>query len=219
MLEKCTKHLFVLLIIVVMAAGASSAWAEQLFASYDPCTGAQVDCAPGLKSITKVKPGPTPAPAVPTAPTVSTMPYKVKSAPGFASRLEGLSQYNPMAWWGDCCLPTPAKGQFWVGPRVTFARIHGQARRSQDLAAFQTSMVDFDDHLNIKKNGNAIWSIEAMYQFRPRWGIRYSFSPILLEGSGIQAQHSTSEARHSRQGLKSSRNGNAISIRPVWYSI
>ena len=111
-------------------------------------------------------------------------PYKVKPSPAFARGWEGLSQYNPMAWWGDCCLPTPAKGQFWVGPRVTFARIQGKARRGQDLAAFQTSMVDFDDHLNIKKNGNAIWSIEVMYQFRPRWGIRYSFSPILLEGNG-----------------------------------
>jgi hypothetical protein len=184
MLEKCTKQLFALLISAVMAAVSTAAWADQLAANYDPCTGAQLDCAPGLKSITKVKPGPTPAPAVPTIPTLSSAPYKVKSSPGVASRLEGLSQYNPMGWLTDCCLPTPAKGQFWVGPRVTFARISGHARRGPDLASFQTSDVNFDDQLNIKKNGNAIWSIEAMYQFRPRWGIRYSFTPMLLEGSG-----------------------------------
>jgi hypothetical protein len=78
----------------------------------------------------------------------------------------------------------PAKGQFVVGPKIQFARVHGEARRGPDITAIQSSIVDFDDHLNFKKTGNSLWSIQAMYQLRPKWGIRYSFMPLSIEATG-----------------------------------
>ncbi len=180
MLGTCTKYSFALCLIVGMIAVSYSASADNLFANYDPCSGAQLDCAPGLKPITKVKPIPGTYPP----PTLPSAPLKVRTAPSIASKLEGLGGYNPASWWADCCLPTPAKGQFYAGPKVTFARITGEARRGPDLTAFQTSIVNFDDHLNLPKSGIPIWSFEAKYQLRPRWGIKYSFTPIQLEATG-----------------------------------
>jgi hypothetical protein len=46
------------------------------------------------------------------------------------------------------------------------------------------SLVDFDEHLQLPKSGQTMWSVMAHYQFQPRWGIRYSFTPLVLEGSG-----------------------------------
>jgi hypothetical protein len=170
MLGNHLKYVFVLAFLVTVIA--TVAWAESSPTDYDPCVGARLDCTPGVKGITKVKP---------TAPEV----FKVKPYPGVTSRFEALSRLNPMNWWADCYLPTPAKGQFSIGPKVTFARVRGEARRGLDVIGLQTSLVDFDDHLGFKKSGNALWSVEALYQFRPRWGIRYSFTPIFMDSTNF----------------------------------
>jgi hypothetical protein len=47
--------------------------------------------------------------------------------------------------------------------------------------------VDFDEGLQIPKSSHAFWSLEAHYQAQPRWGFRYSFTPILAEGAGSTA--------------------------------
>jgi hypothetical protein len=146
---------------------SAAAFAESTQATYDPCTGAS-----GYKAISKVKPPSAPAPTA----------LKVKPW-GLTSRFDALSQYNPVNWWADCCLPMPAKGQFVIAPRVFFARVSGEARRGTDITGVQTATVNFDDHLGFKKSGNAIWSIDALYQIRPRWGIRYSFSPMSMEAT------------------------------------
>lgn len=186
MLKKLSSYWFILMIIAAIAT-AAHAGPDPFFASYDPCSGAQLDCAPGAKNITKVKPPLAPPSVAPPAPCAPTSPFKIKTpiASQMGSKWDALTQNGPSNWWADCCLPTPAKGQFWVGPRVTFARLHGEARRGFDIAAFQSSRVDFDDQLNFRKTGNTFWSIEAMYQLRPRWGIRYSFSPIHIESVGF----------------------------------
>ncbi len=169
MLGNHLKYAFVLALIVTVTA--TVAWAESP-TDYDPSVGARLDSPTGVKGITKVKP---------TAPEV----FKVRPYPGVTSRFEALSRLNPMNWWADCFLPTPAQGQFFLGPKVTFGRIRGEARRGLDVVGLQTSLVDFDDHLGLKKSGNTIWSFEALYQFRPRWGIRYSFTPILMDATNF----------------------------------
>ncbi len=169
MLGNHLKYAFVLALIVTVTA--TVAWAESP-TDYDPCIGARLDSPMGVKGITKVKPN---------APEV----FKVRPYPGVTSRFEALSRLNPMNWWADCFLPTPAQGQFFLGPKVTFGRVRGEARRGLDVAGLQTSLVDFDDHLGLKKSGNTIWSFEALYQFRPRWGIRYSFTPILMDATNF----------------------------------
>ena len=166
MFRKLLNSSYLLILLVILGAGA--AWAQSAQSGYDMT--AQAD--QGYRNIAKVKPAPTPS-----AEVTKVKPY------GWTSRFEGLSRYNPIAWGPDCFLPSPAKGQFLLGPRIWFARVDGEARRGVDIAGAQTSNVDFDDHLGLKKGGNVVWSIEALYQFRPNWGIRYSFTPLRLHAT------------------------------------
>jgi hypothetical protein len=174
MLVKCEKYLFILSLIAIVTMLSAVAWANSTAANYDPCTG--------IKAITKVKPV-TP----PLAPRPIT---KVKPWRSFAPNFGALTGFSPLNWGPACCLPTPSRGQFVISPKVWFARIQGQARKGVEGslgATFTATNVDFDDHLGFKKNGNVLWSIEALYQLRPRWGIRYSFMPLTMEATAIPA--------------------------------
>ena len=111
-------------------------------------------------------------------------PLKVKPLSDLVSGFGGVSQLNPMTWWQECCLPMPAHRQFVVGPRAFFTRVRGEARRGAGLGTPPT-VARFDEHLRLPQSRNAHWSIEAHYQFQPRWGIRYSFTPLNLEGTGV----------------------------------
>lgn len=170
MLENSYKTWFILLLMVIVASG--TAWANSSTPTQGVAVDNRGDAIESYKAIAKVKP-------TPTQPAVT----KVRPSWGWGSQWDRLSAYNPITWGPDCSLPTPAKGQFLVGPRVWFARVDGEARRGIDIAGIQSSSVDFDDHLGLRKSGNAIWSVEALYQFRPSWGIRYSFMPLLLEAT------------------------------------
>ena len=162
MLRKLLNSSYLLMLLVIVISG--TAWAESAqVGGYDMM--AQAD--QGYKNIAKVKPAPAPS-----ADVTKVKPY------GWTSRFEGLSRYNPITWGPDCFLPSPAKGQFLLGPKIWFARVDGEARRGIDIAGAQTSTVDFEDHLGLKKTAKIVWSVEALYQFRPSWGIRYSFMPM-----------------------------------------
>ncbi len=54
MLGNHLKYVFVLAFLVTVIA--TVAWAESSPTDYDPCVGARLDCTPGAKGITKVKP-------------------------------------------------------------------------------------------------------------------------------------------------------------------
>ena len=168
MFRKLLDSSYLLILLIIVTSGA--AWAQAAQSDYDMT--AQLD--QGYKNIAKVKPAPTP----------STEVTKIKPY-GWTSRFEGLARYNPIAWGPDCFLPSPAKGQFLLGPRIWFARVDGEARRGIDIAGVQASNVDFDDHLGLKRGGKVVWSVEALYQFRPNWGIRYSFTPLHLHATAI----------------------------------
>jgi hypothetical protein len=176
MLEKLRKYFLPWPILLALCLAPAIVHAEVGTAPYDPCVGAGLDCGPTIKPIVKVKPGPVTVP-----PAVTGSPLKVKSN---ALSGDAISGYNPVNWWSDCCLPVPTKGQFWMGPKITWARIDGEARRGLDLGTnVQSSIVDFDDHLGLSRSGHMRWSIEAMYQLRPRWGIRYSFTPLSVSAT------------------------------------
>jgi len=147
--------------VLLIAATCSAAWAQQ------GVPGAHTDPANLRKPIYKVKP---------CAPEV----FKVKPE----SALQGMARFNPLAWGLDCCLPTTAQRQFEAGPRIWFARLQGQVSKGGRIVGFEPrSVVDFDDHLRLSKSGNLVWSVDARYQFLPRWGIRYSFSPFTTEAT------------------------------------
>jgi hypothetical protein len=168
MLGKSTRQLVLLTILVAVSYAVAAA--DSTLSTYDPQTGSQMTSPPEFRSVTKVKPEP---------PTVSKVsPYR-----GLSSGFGALSGYNPIAWGPECWLPVPAKGQFDVGARVFFPRIRGEVRRGTDTTGVGNPSVTFDDHLGLREYGNVVWSVEAFYQFRPRWGIKYSFTPLTLEST------------------------------------
>ncbi len=170
MFGKCTRYLVILTILMVICHATASA--ESTISTYDPGAGASLDPRSEYKAVTKVKPE---QPAI----------TKVRPSRGWAAGFGGLSGYNPIAWGPECWLPIPAKGQFQIGPRVFFARLQGDLRRGMDVTGVQSSNVNFDDTLGLKKTGNVFWSLEALYQFRPKWGIAYSFAPLSMEADHI----------------------------------
>lgn len=167
------RNLLKSLVMCILFASALVGWAyaESASSLEDTTVGSGIDYSSTYKGISKVKPN---APA----------PTKVKPYTGLMSGFDALSRYNPVAWGPDCLLPVPAKGQFLVGPKLFFARLRGDAHRDLVPTATTPAQVDFQDHLGFKQTGHMIWSIEALYQFRPTWGFRYSFSPMALETSG-----------------------------------
>jgi hypothetical protein len=168
MLGKSTRQMVLLTILVAVSCAVASA--DSTYSTYDLAAGSQLDSKPEFKTVTKVKP---------ESPTVSKVnPYR-----GLSSGFGALSGYNPIAWGPECWLPVPAKGQFDVGARVFFPRIRGEVRRGADTTGLSSPLVSFDDQLGFKKNGNVLWSVEAFYQFRPRWGIKYSFMPLTMEAT------------------------------------
>jgi hypothetical protein len=170
MLGKCTTFLFILMILVASAPAAILAQSAEN--PGELAANARLDSPPEYRAITKVKPSPT-QPAT---------PLKVKPS-GLMSGIAGLSRYNPVTWGPECYLPVPAKGQFVVGPRINFMRVRGEVRRGLDIAGAPATTVDFDDQLGLEKSGKPVWSIEAFYQFRPRWGIKYSFMPLVTDAT------------------------------------
>ena len=167
MLRNCFKYLFMFSLIVT--AFVAVAYAESAPTENDTVVGTGIDYSAPYKGISKVKP---------TSPTAA----KVKPYSGLTSRFDALSRYNPVTWGPDCILPVPAKGQFLLGPKLFFARIRGDARRDLHIPGPAPALVDFEDHLGFK-GSSALWSIEASYQLRPSWGLRYSFSPMTLKSS------------------------------------
>jgi len=154
--------------MMIVLAVAHTAAAQILDSeAYDSYTAARA----GQQAVSKVKT------STPTA-------LKVKPFSSISSGFQAISRYNPATWGFNCSLPSPLKGQFLLGPGVWFARVQGDMRRSTDTTRFRSTVVDFNDHLGLRKSGNVIWSLDALYQFRPRWAVRYTFTPFTLEGSG-----------------------------------
>ena len=176
MLRRSAITLFMLFVFAV--ASAAMAYAESASPQNDAAVGTGIDYTATYKGIAKVKP-PAPSAVPATATTTKVKPYS-----GVISGFEGLSRYNPITWGPECVVPIPAKGQFLIGPKTFFARIRGEARKDIVAATPTHGLVDLEDHLGFKRSGNVIWSIEALYQFRPQIGLRYSFTPMTIEASG-----------------------------------
>ncbi len=171
MLRNHLKYLIVLALSITLLGSGAWGWSPQ----YEPCAAApSTETAEGAKGITKVKPSPSQV-------------QKVRPGEGIMSGLGGISRWNPIGWGTDCYLPVPAKGQFVLGTRFTFMRLHGDVRHGRGAAGVPASLVNFDDHLGLAKKNHTVWSINAHYQFQPRWGIRYSFTPMQLEASHLPA--------------------------------
>ncbi len=176
MLRRSTITLFMLFVLAVTIA--AMAYAESASPQIDAAVGAGIDYTATHKGIAKVKP-PSPSPVPATATTTKVKPFS-----GVISGFEGLSRYNPITWGPECVVPIPAKGQFLIGPKVFFARLRGDARKDLVAATPAHGLVDLEDHLGFKRRGHVIWSLEALYQFRPQVGLRYSFTPMTIESSG-----------------------------------
>jgi hypothetical protein len=164
MLRRCINYSCILTVLLMV--GVVGAFAESTPGVLDSYAAASLDASPSYKAISKVKP---------------SEPAVTKVKPGFMSRLEGLSRFNPANWGSECILPAPAQGQFTAGPRVWFGKVQGEARRTIGTATVPGSSVNFHDNLGFGQNSTAIWGFEAKYQLRPRFGLRYSFMPMKME--------------------------------------
>lgn len=164
MLRKSPIALIIMTILV--AAFAAAAGAQS--ASADASAGALA--AADVQGIAKVKPS-------------SSQVLKVKPYSSIGARFGGINQFNPMSWWQQCSLPAPGHKQFVLGAKVLFARVNGEVRRGVRGAAATDTLVEFDDHLGLARRGAPLWTFTAHYQFQPRWGLRYSLTPIRLEGT------------------------------------
>lgn len=164
MLRRCINYSCILTVLLMV--GVVGAFAESTPGVLDSYAAASLDASPSYKAISKVKP---------------SEPAVTKVRPGFMSRLEGLSRFNPANWGSECILPAPAQGQFTAGPRVWFGKVQGEARRTIGTATVPGSSVNFHDNLGFGQNSTAIWGFEAKYQLRPRFGLRYSFMPMKME--------------------------------------
>jgi hypothetical protein len=139
-------------------------------ASFDQDTGVDQDYPPGAQGVAKVRPS-------------SAKPLKVKPY-GLSSAFGSLSGFNPATWGAGSCLPGPAKRQFVVGTSLHFAKLTGEVKKGRvNQTGQQASTVDFNDHLGLKKSGNVMWSLDVHYQFRPRWGFKYSFAPVDMDAT------------------------------------
>ncbi|MGC8604442.1 MAG: hypothetical protein ACP5VS_12260 [Desulfomonilaceae bacterium] len=165
MLRRCLNYLCIL--IALFMVGVAGAYAESTPGILDSYAEASLDASPNFRAISKVKP---------SEPSIS----KVK--PGIMSRFEGLSRFNPANWGSEYILPAPAKGQFTVGPRLWFGNIGGEVRRTIGInPAVPGLRVDFTKNLGFGQNTTTIWGVDLQYQLRPRFGLRYSFTPMKLE--------------------------------------
>jgi len=161
------KSTITLIIMTILAAAFAVAAGAQ---SSSPDASAGVSPAADSQGITKIKPS--------SSQVLKVRPYS--SIAGFG----GISQFNPMGWWQQCALPTPGHKQFVMGAKVLFARVHGEVRRGvRGAGTTVDSLVDFDDHLGLARRGTPIWTFSAHYQIQPRWGLRYSLTPIRLEAN------------------------------------
>ncbi|MCX5873485.1 MAG: hypothetical protein NTY51_09685, partial [Deltaproteobacteria bacterium] len=164
MLRRCLNYLCILTVLLMV--GVTGASAESNVGAMDAYAAASLDASPNYKTISKVKP---------------SEPVPTKVRPGIMSRLEGLSRFSPTSWGDECILPSPAQGQFVVGPRVLFGRVRGEARRTIGTTVMPGTAVDFNENLGLSQKGSAIWGLDAQYQLRPRFGLRYSFTPIKMD--------------------------------------
>lgn len=166
MLRNLVILLFALMFSISTLTGAALAGP----ASFDQDTGGDQDYAPAAQGVSKVRPS-------------ASKPLKVKPY-GFSSTFGSLSGFNPASWGAGSCLPGPAKRQFVVGTSLYFAKLTGEVKSGVAGAGQtvqQASTVDFNDHLGLKKSGNVMWSLDVHYQFRPRWGFKYSFAPVDMD--------------------------------------
>lgn len=165
MLGKVFKSVVALAFLAAVCC--APAWAGSVDKTYEP---AQQDAQAGYQAITKVKPQ-------------DDRVMKVRPRADVASRFKALSGFIPTDWGFDCILPTPAKRQFVLAPRAFFPRIRGQVRYGPIFTGLDATEIQLDDHLGFSKSGNTMWSIAAHYQFQPRWGIRYAFTPLSMEAT------------------------------------
>ncbi len=163
MLRRCLNYLCILTVLLMV--GVAGASAESTPGVLDSYAAASLDASPNYKAISKVKP---------------SEPAVTKVRPGIMSRLDGLSRFNPANWSDECILPAPAQGQFLAGPKVWFGKVRGEARRTIGTTVIPGSTVDLNDHLGFGQSVTTIWSFDAQYQLRPRFALRYSFTPIKL---------------------------------------
>jgi len=122
---------------------------------------------------------------------------KVK-APG---RFTAISRFMPFDFGAACYQPVPLRGQALLGARAFFAQERGKVRHGVSLLGTPNEFLEFERDLGIK-GYVPVLTVMGQYQFLPRWGIRYSFTPIDMEGSNLLDRSFTFHGRSFTMGSR-----------------
>ena len=104
MLRRCINYSCILTVLLMV--GVVGAFAESTPGVLDSYAAASLDASPSYKAISKVKP---------------SEPAVTKVRPGFMSRFEGLSRFNPANWGKRMYSACP-------GPRAIYGRTQSLVR-------------------------------------------------------------------------------------------
>jgi hypothetical protein len=101
----------------------------------------------------------------------------------------------PRPMWGgvmpsiltDCMLPAPRARGWEIDAQVMFARINGKGRYYRNNWSYnwnysQNPDVDMSNHLGLPEH-KPIGTFSAGFRFQPQWSVKYSFTPMSIDGS------------------------------------
>ncbi|MFH0824142.1 MAG: hypothetical protein V2B18_15430 [Pseudomonadota bacterium] len=107
--------------------------------------------------------------------------HKVKQEPLF----EGVARLDPSRWWARGSLPWPEKGQFGLSGNLIFGRVRGELTNKPPAGSgvTQYEVLKMEDLTGVSRSPQSIWTVSAQYRVRPRWTIRYAYTPMMLDGT------------------------------------
>lgn len=188
-LRKLSMMLVCLAFLVPLISGNAAAWHFQQATFTDnredvlAPVAAQTVQQPSIKPIAKVKPIMKVSPIVTVKPITKVKPI-VKCRP--------MQDYGVLAqmqaYMPKCLLPAPKHKGWEFEAEALFARTKGKVRYTRGTYGYYSiygAQQDIDLNADMGLPDHAtIGTFSAAYRFRPKWALRYSIMPIVMNGGG-----------------------------------
>lgn len=94
----------------------------------------------------------------------------------------------------QCFLPAPRTKGWEMTAEALFARTKGHVRNYRGYGGYYYGLGGYDIDLNSDlglPDHAVVGTFTASYRFRPNWALRYSITPMVLEGSGTVGSNFT----------------------------
>ncbi|HTY23816.1 MAG TPA: hypothetical protein VMC85_11830 [Desulfomonilaceae bacterium] len=153
-----------LVFLVTLFGGDSYAWNMNQADCPDYPQDYFVPAAAPTNAVTKVKPTNKIFKCKPTAKGIAVDPWNLRS---------------------DCILPMTQTKGWEVDAQAFFARTKGKVRFTQGTFSTFGSVEDVDINSDLGVPDHAVMGeFSISYRFRPRWSLRYSIMPMVMNGTG-----------------------------------